>query len=110
MAQAAAGTSEDESSYSSFYSSFLKTDECPSSSNEGRNENDNGDMQWDKETKFPLKRSTPQWLENIDLTNELIYRYQINTKTLPDILSADLNALNKIKQVREQFQENVKVF
>ena len=97
----AAGTSGDESSYSSFYSSFLKTDEGQSSSNEGRNENENNLMNWDKEAKFPLKRPIPQWLENVDLTNDLVYRYQVDTKTLPDVLSSDLYALKNINQVGE---------
>jgi hypothetical protein len=103
---AAVGSSEDESSYSSFYSSFLKSDENPTSSNEGQNENDS-DL-WDSGTKYPLRRSNPQWLDNVDLTNDLCYKYQINTKTLPETLTADLFSLKKINQVRNRFERKFK--
>lgn len=103
------GTSEDESSYSSFYSSFLKTDEAsdlgPTSSNEGRGDSSKygsskgtEDMQWEKE-KVPVKRPNPHWLDNINVTPELVYRYQINVKTLGDVLNDDLYALKGIHQV-----------
>lgn len=102
--QTASGTSEDESSYSSFYSSFLKTDEGPTSSNEGPGENypckNIDEMVWDKMPKTPMKRPNPYWLNNIDLTHELVYQYQIDAKALSDILSADLVAFKKIHQVR----------
>ncbi|KAG5671629.1 hypothetical protein PVAND_001821 [Polypedilum vanderplanki] len=97
------GTSEDESSHSSFYSSFLKTDEGPTSSNEGRNEKDKYDsmkdeMQWEKGPKIPVKRPNPHWLENINLTNELIYRYQVNSKVLADVLNEDMYTLKNVHQ------------
>lgn len=91
------GTSEDESSYSSFYSSFLKSDE-PTSSNEGRVENSN-EHEWNQMPKPITKRPDPSWLDNIDLTKELVYQYQVDTKILQDVLSADLRALKKINQV-----------
>jgi hypothetical protein len=102
------GTSEDESSHSSFYSSLLKTDEGPTSSNEGRNEKfkyDSGkdaeEMQWEKTPKIPAKRPNPHWLDNINVTNELVYRYQVNSRTLSDVLNDDLFALKNIHQVRK---------
>lgn len=92
------GTSEDESSYSSFYSSFLKSDEGTTSSNEGRAENQN-QLEWNK-TKIPLtKRPDPSWLDNIDLTKELVYQYQVDAMILKDVLKADLSLLKKINQV-----------
>jgi hypothetical protein len=77
------GTSEeDESSYSSFYSSFLKTS---SSSNDGRAENSNGSV-WEKEIKFPLKRPIPQWLDTFESASEdLVYQCQLNGKSLADV-------------------------
>lgn len=100
---AANGSSEDESSFSSFYSSLLKTDEGPSSSNEGWDEKYDFGKTMDKEIKWgrpPIKRLNPHWLDHVDLTNELIYRYQIDARILSDVLKTDLFALNKINQVR----------
>lgn len=94
------GTSEDDSSHSSFYSSFLKTDEGQTSSNEGPNEcKGMEEMLWEKAPKTPLRRRDPHWLDNINVTNELIYRYQVNTRSLNDVLKADLFALKKVHQV-----------
>jgi Period protein 2/3C-terminal region len=103
------GTSEDESSHSSFYSSFLKTDEGPTSSNEDRNEKfkydsgkDTEEMHWEKTPKIPVKRPNPHWLDNINVTPELVYRYQINARSLSDVLSDDLYKLKNIHQVRKE--------
>lgn len=101
------GTSEDESSYSSFYSSFLKSEE-PTSSNEGRVENNN-EGQWNKTQKPPTKRPDPSWLDNIKLTNELVYQYQVDAVILKDVLNADLHALKKVNQVIEQISAWLKV-
>jgi Period protein 2/3C-terminal region len=90
-------TSEDESSYSSFYSSFLKTDEG-NSSNEGRGETTD-EMQWGSAPRPPMKRPDPTWLENINLTNELVYQYKVDARTLSDVLNADLYALKNANQV-----------
>lgn len=90
-----AGTSGDESSYSSFYSSFLKTDEGLTSSNEN-----NDDAEWSPAQKPPVKRPNPSWLDNITLTNELVYQYKVDARTLKDVLSADLFALKAVNQVK----------
>lgn len=94
----------DESSYSSFYSSFLKTD-----SSSGRDENNEknqqkfsiDDMQWEKmpSPKRRWRRPDPPWLDNINITPELVYRYQMTAKTIGDVLKADTVALKKINQV-----------
>lgn len=56
-------------------------------------------MSWDKAPKLPFKRPNPHWLENISLTNDLVYQYKIDAKALSDVLSADLSALKKLIQV-----------
>uniref|UniRef100_A0A7G3A994 Period circadian protein n=5 Tax=Lutzomyia TaxID=252607 RepID=A0A7G3A994_LUTLO len=112
----------DDSSMSSFYSSFLKTD---ASSGDDRNdgyrtkesevfsvsfrpsgvqsiENDHfydhtQDMQWDKCRK-PWRRPEPPWLDNVSVTPDLVYRYQVTAKAIPDVLQADLSALKLIHQ------------
>lgn len=98
------GTSEDESSYSSFYSSFLKTDEGPTSSNEGRLESHEMEKvaNWNLAPKTVLRRPNPQWLDNVDVTNEFVYRYQVSAKTLADVLKTDLCALKHIHQGKIQ--------
>lgn len=94
-----AATSGDESSYSSFYSSFLKTDEGLTSSNDEHNDN-NDETEWSPAQKPPTKRPNPSWLENINLTNELVYQYKVDSRTLKDVLSADLFALKTVNQVK----------
>lgn len=56
-------------------------------------------MQWEKTPKIPIKRPKPHWLDNINVTPELIYRYQISTRTLNDVLNTDMYALKNIHQV-----------
>lgn len=45
------------------------------------------------------RRAQAPWLENVNLTPDLIYRYQMDTKSIADVLKADLNILNENKQV-----------
>ena len=56
-------------------------------------------MQWEKTPKIPIKRSNPQWLDNVNVTPELIYRYQISTRSLRDVLKDDMCAMKNIQQV-----------
>ena len=56
-------------------------------------------MQWDKMPRPPIKRPNPHWLDNINVTTDLIYRYQVNERTLTDVLKADIYALKHTKQV-----------
>lgn len=86
----------------------MKTDEDPSSSNEGgRNENfkydsnKDDEMQWEKMPRVPVRRPDPHWLDNINVTNELVYRYQVNARALKDVLNDDLYALKNVHQVRK---------
>lgn len=113
----------DDSSMSSFYSSFLKTD---TSSGDDRNDGDRTkesevfsvssrpsgvqsvkndhfldnmqDMHWDKCRK-PWRRPEPPWLDNVSVTPDLVYRYQVTAKAITDVLQDDLSALKLINQV-----------
>uniref|UniRef100_A0A1B0GP58 Period circadian protein n=1 Tax=Phlebotomus papatasi TaxID=29031 RepID=A0A1B0GP58_PHLPP len=122
----------DDSSMSSFYSSFLKTD---TSSGDDRNDGDRSmqkdsevfsvssgpsgiqsfksdrfydhsqEMQWDKgttttttTTRKPWRRPEPPWLDNVSVTPDLVYRYQVTAKAITDVLKADLSALKLIHQ------------
>uniref|UniRef100_A0A182N4Y2 Period circadian protein n=1 Tax=Anopheles dirus TaxID=7168 RepID=A0A182N4Y2_9DIPT len=133
----------DESSFSSFYSSFLKTD----NSSEGQHGPDGGrkessEMCWESGSNNRMhgdemsggdstcqdshdkpqrkgsgdgvgtmvrpgdigggcrakRRPNPPWLDNVCQTKDLIYRYQINERSLKELLDSDNLALKKISQ------------
>ncbi|XP_059620857.1 period circadian protein isoform X2 [Phlebotomus argentipes] len=117
----------DDSSMSSFYSSFLKTD---ASSGDDRNDGERSmqkesevfsvsirpsgvqsfnsdpfydtsqEMQWDKgvTVRKPWRRPEPPWLDNVSVTPDLVYRYQVTAKAVTDVLKADMSALKLIHQ------------
>lgn len=89
----------DESSFSSFYSSFLKTDY--SSESNGAEKKESTEMIWDSssvKTSQTKRRPNPPWLDNVCQTKELIYRYQVNERSVKDLLDADLAALKNLSQ------------
>lgn len=45
------------------------------------------------------RRNTSYWMEEVDITPDLILRYQMETRNLEDILQADLRILKEINQV-----------
>lgn len=81
----------EESSYSSLYSSFLRTD---SSSNE---ESDKKKLIFERPKRI-VKRLEPPWLENVRVTSDLIYRYRKSSQPLTDVLEADLASLKLLTQ------------
>lgn len=58
-------------------------------------------MQWEKMPRVPVRRPEPHWLDNKNVTSELVYRYQVNARALKDVLRDDLNALKCVHQVRK---------
>ncbi|XP_043804127.1 period circadian protein isoform X3 [Apis laboriosa] len=86
----------DESSSSSFYSSFLyKSSESSCNPDQKPIEylpEDSMKQQYGK------RRKEPPWLEGVHVTPELIYEYQIHPKTLNEVLQADMNALKNFNQ------------
>lgn len=89
----------DESSFSSFYSSFLKTDN--SSECNGVEKGDSSEMVWDCGSNNVVRakrRPNPPWLDNICQTKDLIYRYQMNERSIKEVLDADLIALKSVNQ------------
>lgn len=112
---------DEESSYSSFYSSFLKTDTGSGSNDDSNNADTKAKSddvtyfpskiwlsikeiflfqnKWQKSPQYPQRKRDPPWLETVSVTPELIYRYQMSIKGIEDILEADLNTLNKAHQV-----------
>ncbi|XP_058059642.1 period circadian protein [Anopheles bellator] len=133
----------DESSFSSFYSSFLKTDNSSDGHN-GADKKDSSEMCWETSSNHGLsaigdtagdtvpgcspeeggacarsknsgdgivarpanagigcrakRRPNPPWLDNVCQTKDLIYRYQINERSLKELLASDSLALKKISQ------------
>ncbi|KAJ9592038.1 hypothetical protein L9F63_001417, partial [Diploptera punctata] len=98
----------DDSSYSSFYS-FLKTDKSDASMKSSPdlvNQNITSkteDMVWEKsENAHTVKArpvlKEPPWMEDVHVTPDLVYRYQLKDQELKDVLQADLQALEHIHQ------------
>lgn len=111
---------DEDSSYSSSYSSFFKTDtESGNDSNAAENKAIKSDNvlynlryikdcskfyhlqdNWQRPKVYPLRKRDPPWLEAVSVTPELIYRYQMAVRRVEDILEEDLNSLKQIHQVR----------
>lgn len=45
-----------------------------------------------------MRRRNPAWLEDVQLTPELIYKYQMLPKTLNEVLKVDMDAMKKFNQ------------
>ncbi|XP_069696493.1 period circadian protein isoform X2 [Periplaneta americana] len=98
----------DDSSYSSFYS-FLKTDKSDTSMKSSpeyvnaNNMNKTEEMVWEKsENPRPPKPrpvlKEPPWMEDVQVTPDLVFRYQLKDQELGAVLQADLQALENINQ------------
>ncbi|XP_024881332.1 period circadian protein-like isoform X2 [Temnothorax curvispinosus] len=86
----------DESSSSSFYSSFL----YKSSDSSCNPDQKTCEVSSEEYTKCHqgMRRKDPPWLEGVQLTPELIYEYQIHPKTLNEVLKTDLDAMKNFNQ------------
>ncbi|KAJ0183756.1 hypothetical protein K1T71_000179 [Dendrolimus kikuchii] len=119
-----------ESSYSSFYSSFFKT-ESGSAEESGDNKmkdksnnarmpgSDDADSMYKTRTsdgyydpqnykKLPKRKMEPPWLEKVSVTSELIYKYQISEKPLDEVLKEDRKKMMAFQQpslVNEQLEQ-----
>ncbi|CAH0556603.1 unnamed protein product [Brassicogethes aeneus] len=95
---------DEGSSYSSSYSSFLKTDTGSGSNDDSNNmdsktnQTNSDDNTWKSKKYYPSRKKDPPWLETVTVTPDLIYRYQMTVKGIEDILEADLNTLKEIHQ------------
>ncbi|GLH14252.1 Period circadian protein [Gryllus bimaculatus] len=104
-------TTGDESSYSSFYS-FLRTDKSDESMKSSPRDKDfpypckPEGMNWEnsehkkavpQEKPRPILKDPP-WLEQVNVTPDLVFRYQINEKNLESVLERDLQTLKEIQQ------------
>ncbi|KAL4704312.1 hypothetical protein ACJJTC_012888, partial [Scirpophaga incertulas] len=114
-----------ESSYSSFYSSFFKTE---SGSAEGSLDMKKKQEQqtWNKEEEvaktalaasdiyIPVKqtlqrrKNQPPWMEKVCANSDLMYKYQILTKNMQEVLLSDKEKMSKFVQpslVNEQLDQ-----
>ncbi|XP_025074986.1 period circadian protein isoform X2 [Pogonomyrmex barbatus] len=87
----------DESSSSSFYSSFLYKS-SDSSCNPDQKTCEVSSEEHTKCYQGMLSRRDPPWLEDVQLTPELIYEYQMHPKTLNEVLKADMDAMKNFNQ------------
>ncbi|RVE45060.1 hypothetical protein evm_010294 [Chilo suppressalis] len=112
-----------ESSHSSFYSSFFKTESGsieepdPKKVNTKQTNNDTLKTEFQQKdapfessptsyvydstqkTKTPPRRKmTPSWMEQVNVTSELIYKYQVMTKTMDEVLQNDKQRISEFAQ------------
>lgn len=94
----------EESSYSSLYSSFLRTE---SSSNEETDRRRPELLIFERPKKV-WRQQEPPWMDRVTNTSDLIYRFEKTSKALSDVLQADLTILKLLTQpglVNEQLDE-----
>ncbi|XP_032674085.1 period circadian protein isoform X3 [Odontomachus brunneus] len=86
----------DESSSSSFYSSFL----YKSSDSSCNPDQKTCEVSSEEHTKCHqgMRRRDPPWLDGVQLTPELIYEYKMHPKTLNEVLKADMDAMKNFNQ------------
>ncbi|CAL1679142.1 unnamed protein product [Lasius platythorax] len=86
----------DESSSSSFYSSFL----YKSSDSSCNPDQKTCEVSSEEHIKCHqgMQRRDPPWLEDVQLTPELIYKYQMHPKTLNEVLKVDMDAMKDLNQ------------
>ncbi|CAG9558553.1 unnamed protein product [Danaus chrysippus] len=104
---------DEESSFSSFYSSFFKTESGSAEDSDAKkswHKNQKGDdlMSLQSSTEavtytpnkgqVQQKKVDPSWVEEVCVTSELIYKYQIRTKSLEEVLSEDKKKLETLEQ------------
>ncbi|XP_063394437.1 period circadian protein [Cydia fagiglandana] len=99
---------DEESNYSSFYSSFFKTDsgsaedsgdaknklnptDCSGASTNPGNDNP-------RNKQMQRRKKEPPWMEQVCVTSELIYKYQVVTKSLDEVLKSDKKKLVAVEQ------------
>ncbi|XP_073973608.1 period circadian regulator isoform X3 [Rhodnius prolixus] len=91
----------DDSSYHSSFYSFLKTDKSDESM-KSSSENEKHEENWGPHRPAapkarPIRKVAP-WLEDVNLSPELILKYQLKERSLEEILKEDLKALEKLTQ------------
>ncbi|XP_068633889.1 period circadian protein isoform X3 [Battus philenor] len=102
---------DEESSYSSFYSSFFKTESGsaeessePKKQNVAREKSSFGRGSYShgfdtpEAKSVPRRKMEPPWMEQVCVTSELIYKYQVLTKSMEEVLASDLEKMKTFEQ------------
>ncbi|XP_013147230.1 PREDICTED: period circadian protein isoform X3 [Papilio polytes] len=101
---------DEDSSYSSFYSSFFKTESgSAEESNDTKKRGKESKSACDSGSSYPgyskapakkgpLRKMQPPWMEHVCVTSELIYKYQIQTKSREEVLLSDKLKLKQLEQ------------
>jgi len=91
----------DTSTSSSMYS-LLKSSEDFGCTGESSNNRTDSDEDKDKDKLDPDKQrpilKDPPWLQNVDMTPQVIYDYQIKTRPLSEVLMGDMEKLKQMYQ------------
>ncbi|CAH2103778.1 unnamed protein product [Euphydryas editha] len=123
---------DEESSYSSFYSSFFKTDSGSNEESDTKNIVNRDDVKYwqnnpqnadtmsfqssdaanvssnSAHNEVPRRKIDPPWMEQVRVTSELVYKYQIINENVDDVLTCDKEKLQKYEQpslVNEQLEQ-----
>jgi Period protein 2/3C-terminal region len=56
-------------------------------------------MNWNSSPNRRARTTQPQWVGNVELTPDVIYRYEMPIRATADVLNDDLIALKKFVQV-----------
>ncbi|XP_041987401.1 period circadian protein [Aricia agestis] len=106
---------DEDLSFSSLYSSFFKTESKSAEESEPKSGNKDDGKFWQRRLLMddvssnascePLRsqnvtrrKKEPPWMERVCVTSELIYKYQIFSKTMEEVLSGDRKKLEKLEQ------------
>ncbi|CAF4744706.1 unnamed protein product [Pieris macdunnoughi] len=92
---------DEESSYSSFYSNFFKSESGSAEDNIVKKLWTGASSSFDNikgASKTPRRKMDPPWIEKVCVTSELIYQYQMLPKNISEVLSRDQELLQTIEQ------------
>ncbi|BET00504.1 Period circadian protein [Nesidiocoris tenuis] len=93
-------TPYDDSSYQSSFYSFLKTDKSDESMKSSSENEKPEERRWcsrkDAENR-PVRKVAP-WIENVNVTPDLMLKYQLKERGIEETLKDDATLLEKIKQ------------
>ncbi|XP_048004651.1 period circadian protein isoform X2 [Leguminivora glycinivorella] len=97
-----------ESNYSSFYSSFFKTESgSAEDSGDAKNKQNNANSSGastaigkdsPRNKQMQRRKKELPWMEQVCVTSELIYKYQVLTKSLDEVLISDKKKLVTLEQ------------
>ncbi|XP_050684139.1 period circadian protein isoform X2 [Leptidea sinapis] len=105
-----ADKTDDESWFSSFSSHIYKSETGSPEESEMKKKSTISSLQTNRQTinKVAMKKIDPPWLDDVCLTPEIIYKYQVKTRSLAEVLAEDKKKLEALEQpslVNEQLSQ-----